>query len=232
MVQAYGADTDHGSAERPEAGESRFRGLWDTLRSDRGVWRRGIVLALCSVLLTLLMVVHAQIPNRLGNLGSLVETFLPWVALFIPVLLVLGLVRRSATAVIALLLPAVVWLNVFGGLLTDKSGGGGDLTVATHNVNAGNPDPDGTAQQVAGSGADVVALQELRAGRSPRTRSRWPTATRTTRSRAPWACGASIRWPTPGPSTSRWAGPGRCARRSGPRRARSRCTWPTCRPSA
>lgn len=119
------------------------------------------MLALCSVLLTLLMVVHAQIPNRLGNLGSLVETFLPWVALFIPVLLILGLVRRSATAVIALLLPAVVWLNVFGGLLTDKSGGGGDLTVATHNVNAGNPDPDGTAQQVAGSGADVVALQEL-----------------------------------------------------------------------
>ncbi|MBK3560201.1 endonuclease/exonuclease/phosphatase family protein [Streptomyces sp. MBT56] len=161
MVQAYGADTDNGSAEQPGARGSRFRGLWDRLRNDPGYWRRGILLALCSVLLTLLMVVHAQIPNRLGNLGSLIETFLPWVALFIPVLLVLGLVRRSATALIALLLPAVVWLNVFGGLLTDKSGGGGDLTVATHNVNAGNPDPEGTAQQVAGSGADVVALQEL-----------------------------------------------------------------------
>ncbi|MYT78637.1 vancomycin resistance protein VanJ [Streptomyces sp. MnatMP-M77] len=161
MVQAYGADTDHGGAERPEPGGSRYRSLRDRLRNDRGLWRRGIVLALCSVLLTLLMVIHAQIPNRLGNLGSLVETFLPWVAIFIPVLLLLGLLRRSATAVIALLLPIVVWLNVFGGLLTDKSGGGGDLTVATHNVNAGNPDPDGTAQQVAGSGADVVALQEL-----------------------------------------------------------------------
>ncbi|MEU3003116.1 endonuclease/exonuclease/phosphatase family protein [Streptomyces sp. NPDC007020] len=162
MVQAYGADTDNGSAEQPGARGSRFRGLWDRLRNDRGVWRRGILLALCSVLLTLLMVVHAQIPNRLGNLGSLIETFLPWIALVIPVLLVLGLLRRSATALVALLLPAVVWLNVFGGLLTDKSGGGGgDLTVATHNVNADNPDPEGTAQQVAGSGADVVALQEL-----------------------------------------------------------------------
>ncbi|WP_442819751.1 endonuclease/exonuclease/phosphatase family protein [Streptomyces sp. NBC_00841] len=128
------------------------------------MWRRGIVLAACAVLLTLVMFFHAEIPNRIGNLGSLSETFLPWFGVFVPVLLVLGLVRRSATALIALLLPAVVWLHLFGGLLTDKSGSGGDLTVATHNVNAGNPDPAGTAQQVAGSGADVIALQELPSG--------------------------------------------------------------------
>ncbi|MFE7324902.1 endonuclease/exonuclease/phosphatase family protein [Streptomyces sp. NPDC057565] len=128
------------------------------------MWRRGIVLAVCAVLLTLVMFFHAEIPNRIGNLGSLSETFLPWFGVFVPVLLVLGLVRRSATALIALLLPAVVWLNLFGGLLTDKSGSGGDLTVATHNVNAGNPDPAGTAKQVAGSGADVIALQELPSG--------------------------------------------------------------------
>ncbi|MFB6776308.1 endonuclease/exonuclease/phosphatase family protein [Streptomyces sp. NPDC056352] len=131
------------------------------------MWRRGIVLAACAVLLTLVMIFHAEIPNRIGNLGSLSETFLPWFGVFVPVLLVLGLVRRSATALIALLLPAVVWLNVFGGLLTDKSGSGGDLTVATHNVNAGNPDPAGTAQQVAGSGADIIALQELPSGQVP-----------------------------------------------------------------
>ncbi|WP_443034298.1 endonuclease/exonuclease/phosphatase family protein [Streptomyces sp. BE147] len=125
------------------------------------MWRRGIVLAACSVFITLVIVFHAQIPNSVGNLGSLTETFLPCVMLLVPVLLVLGLVRRSATALIALILPVVVWLNLFGGLLTDKSGTGGDLTVATHNVNADNPDPAGTAQQVAGSGADVVALQEL-----------------------------------------------------------------------
>ncbi|MFE5240071.1 endonuclease/exonuclease/phosphatase family protein [Streptomyces sp. NPDC056627] len=136
------------------------------LASDRGIWRRGIVLALCSVLLTLVMVLHADIPNAIGNLGSLIETFLPWFGLLVPVLLVLGLLRRSATAVIALILPVAVWLNLFGGLLfADKSGSGGDLTVATHNVNAGNPDPAGTAQQVAGSGADVVALQELPGGK-------------------------------------------------------------------
>ncbi|MFV5990915.1 endonuclease/exonuclease/phosphatase family protein [Streptomyces sp. NPDC056231] len=128
------------------------------------MWRRGIVLAACAVLLTLVMVFHAEIPNTIGNLGSLSETFLPWFGVFVPLLLILGLVRRSATALIALLLPVVVWLNLFGGLLTDKSGSGGDLTVATHNVNAGNPDPAGTARKVAGSGADIIALQELPSG--------------------------------------------------------------------
>lgn len=163
MVQAYRADTGNGGAG-PQRTRSRFRDLRDRWTRDPGIWRRGIVLACCSVLLTLVMVFHAQIPNTIGNLGSLTETFLPWIAVFVPLLLILALVRRSATALIALLLPVVVWLNLFGGLLTDKSGGGGDLTVATHNVNAGNPDPQGTAQQVAGSGADVIALQELPAG--------------------------------------------------------------------
>lgn len=164
MVQAYRADTENADAG-PQPG-SRFRAMRHRLASDRGIWRRGILLALCSVLLTVVMVLHSDIPNAVGNLGSLTETFLPWFGLLVPLLLLLGLVRRSATAVIALVLPVAVWLNLFGGLLfADKSGSGGDFTVATHNVNAGNPDPAGTAQQVAGSGADVVALQELPSGK-------------------------------------------------------------------
>ncbi|MFK0098610.1 MULTISPECIES: endonuclease/exonuclease/phosphatase family protein [unclassified Streptomyces] len=166
MVQAYRADTGNGVG--PQRSGSRFRDLRDRLARtfrDPGVWRRGIVLACWAVLLTLVMAFHSQIPNTIGNLGSLSETFLPWFGALIPLLLVLGLVRRSATAVVALVLPVVVWLNMFGGLFTDKSGTGGDLTVATHNVNADNPDPAATADQVAGSGADVVALQELPAGK-------------------------------------------------------------------
>ncbi|WP_404205507.1 endonuclease/exonuclease/phosphatase family protein [Streptomyces wuyuanensis] len=135
--------------------------MLDRWRSDPGIWRRGVVLAVVAIAAGLLMILHAQIPNRVGNMGSLTETFLPWLGLLVPVLLVSALVRRSATALIALLVPAIVWLNLFGGLLTDKSGGNGSLTVATHNVNAENPDPEGTAREVASSGADVVALEEL-----------------------------------------------------------------------
>ncbi|WJY50029.1 endonuclease/exonuclease/phosphatase family protein [Streptomyces chengbuensis] len=160
MRQAYMTETGHGSAEDPRPG-SRLRALLDRWRSDPGIWRRGIVLAVIAIVTGLLMILHAQIPNRVGNVGSLTETFLPWLGLLVPVLLALALVRRSATALIALLVPAIVWLNLFGGLLTDKSGDGGNLTVATHNVNAENTDPEGTAREVAASGADVVALEEL-----------------------------------------------------------------------
>ncbi|WP_406381055.1 endonuclease/exonuclease/phosphatase family protein [Streptomyces sp. NBC_01618] len=169
MVQAYGPDTGNDRAEPQNAGSgSRFRSLLDRRIRDKGIWRRGIVLAVCAVLLTLVMVFHAEIPNTIGNLGSLTETFLPWIGVFVPLLLILGLVRRSATALIALLLLVAVWLNLFGGLMfSDKSGSGGDLTVATHNVNADNPDPTGTARQVAGSGADIVALEELPSDQVP-----------------------------------------------------------------
>ncbi|MFI0513515.1 vancomycin resistance protein VanJ [Streptomyces canus] len=168
--QAYVTETADGGSG-PERRRDRLRRLLgrqlDGWRGDRRIWRRGLVLAALAVLVALVMLLHAQIPNAVGNLGSLTETFLPWLGVFVPVLLVLGLLRRSATALIAVVLPAAVWLNLFGGLLSDKSGTGGDLTVATHNVNADNADPSGTAREVAASGADVVALEELTASAVP-----------------------------------------------------------------
>ncbi|WP_443063387.1 endonuclease/exonuclease/phosphatase family protein [Streptomyces sp. NBC_00445] len=113
------------------------------------------------------MLLHAQIPNGTGGLGSLVETFLPWFGVFIPVLLAGALWRRSAAAVVALLLPVTVWLNLFGGLLGDKSHAGGDLTVVSHNVGADNPDPASTARDLAASDADVLALEEITAQAKP-----------------------------------------------------------------
>ncbi|MFJ5935379.1 endonuclease/exonuclease/phosphatase family protein [Streptomyces sp. NPDC093071] len=166
MTRVDTTGTGYGDANG-ESPRSRFRTALDRLRRDRGIWRRGILIALAAVALTLLMVFHADVPNRIGNLGSLTETFLPWFGLFVPLLLVLALLRRSATALIALLLPAVVWLNLFGGLVADKSAAGGDLTVATHNVNAENPDPEGAARQLAASGVDVLALEELKGDMVP-----------------------------------------------------------------
>ncbi len=130
------------------------------LLSRPGPWKRGPVLAASALLLGLLMLSHAQLTDR-GGLGSLVETFLPWFGVFVPVLLAGALWRRSASAVVALLLPVVAWLSLFGGLLFDKSQSGGDLTVVSHNVGAENPDPAGTARDLAASGADLLALEEM-----------------------------------------------------------------------
>ncbi|MGI5170527.1 endonuclease/exonuclease/phosphatase family protein [Spirillospora sp. CA-253888] len=162
MTQANTAETRQDDAERKEAG-SRRDGIRRAIRlgSRPEPWKRGLVLAALALLLGLLMLLHAHIPNRVKNLGSLVETLLPWFGLFVPVLLAGALWRRSASAVVALLLPVVVWLHLFGGMLGDRSRPGGDLTVASHNVGADNPDPVGTARALAASGADVLALQEM-----------------------------------------------------------------------
>ncbi|MER6133842.1 endonuclease/exonuclease/phosphatase family protein [Streptomyces sp. NPDC001815] len=125
------------------------------------LWKRGPVLTALALLLGLLMLLHAKIPNRIWNLGSLAETVLPWFGLFVPLLLAGALWRRSPAVVAALLLPVTVWLNLFGGLLADKSHPGSDLTVASHNVGAENRDPAGTARELAASGADVLALEEI-----------------------------------------------------------------------
>lgn len=164
MAQVDTAETGQGGAGRRDTGSGTWRAsIRRAIRigSRPGPWKRGKVLAALALLLGLFMLLHAKIPNRIGNLGSLVETFLPWFGLFIPVLLAGALWRRSASAVAALLLPVTVWLNLFGGLLSDKSHPGSDLTVVSHNLGADNPDPSGTARELAASGADVLALEEL-----------------------------------------------------------------------
>lgn len=178
MTQAHSstdATEDEGgtpAAEEPASGgrARAGRAVAGFLRWWRpaGMWRRGIVTAAVCVLLAGVLFFHSDIPNRIGNLGSLTETFLPWLGLALPVLFAVAVLRRSTTALVALLLPSLVWLNLFGGLLTDRSRSGGDLTVLTHNVNADNPDPDGTARDVVAADADVVALEELAVDQAPR----------------------------------------------------------------
>ncbi|MEV8531240.1 endonuclease/exonuclease/phosphatase family protein [Streptomyces sp. NPDC051211] len=166
MAQAYMTDTGNGGSDHEPSG-SRVRRRLAELRTDPEIWRRGIVLAALGALISLVMIFHAHLPNDVGNTGSLIETFLPWLGVAVPLLLAGAVIRKSATALLSILLTAVVWLNLFGGLVTDKSGGGGNLTVATHNVDADNMDPRGTARSVATSGADVLALTELKASAVP-----------------------------------------------------------------
>lgn len=163
MAPVDAAETEQGGAGRATGAGAWRSGIRQAIRvgSRPGPWKRGLVLAAPALLLGLLMLLHAKIPNRIGNLGSLVETFLPWFGLFVPVLLAGALWRRSASAVVALLLPVTVWLNLFGGLLGDKSHPGGDLTVVSHNVGADNPDPARTARDLTAADADVLALEEL-----------------------------------------------------------------------
>lgn len=120
------------------------------------------MIAALAVLTALLLLLHRYVPNSVGNLGSLLETFLPWLGGVVPVLAVAALVRRSAVAGIALLAPTLVWVMMFGELvLPGKGGGSHNLRVLSHNVDATNSDHVGTARNLLDADADVIALEEL-----------------------------------------------------------------------
>ncbi|MET7814188.1 endonuclease/exonuclease/phosphatase family protein [Streptomyces sp. NPDC005395] len=132
--------------------------------TDWAAWTggRGRVLAGAAVVTALLLSFHGAVPNRVGGLGSLLESFLPWLGAVVAVLFVLAVVRRSAFALVALLLPAAAWTYHFGGLFLPAPGPGtDDLVVVQHNVSDENTDPAGTARALARAEPDLVALEEL-----------------------------------------------------------------------
>lgn len=120
------------------------------------------MIAVLAVLATLLLLGHKYVPNSPGNLGSLLETFLPWIGLTIPALLILAIWRRSVPAIAATAAASLVWLAMFGHvMLPGKGRGEHNLRVLTHNINASNPDPAATARALLAHDADIIALQEL-----------------------------------------------------------------------
>ena len=134
---------------------------WGDDAKGRWSWARGRVLAALAVLTACLMAFHSAVPNAVGHVGSLLEAFLPWIGLAVPVLLVLALLRRSATALVSLLLPAVVWASLFGGSLLPQDRGTHDITVLQHNVSDENTDPVGTAEALIKAAPELIALEEL-----------------------------------------------------------------------
>ncbi|OEJ63193.1 endonuclease [Streptomyces agglomeratus] len=130
-------------------------------------WRRGRVLAGVTVLVAGLLAFPSAVPDAAGRPGSLLETFLPWLGLVVPVLLGLAVLRRSLTALVALLLPVGAWLGGFGGLLLSEGGPAYDLVVVQHNVSDENTDPAGTARALTEPDPGLVAVEELTAGALP-----------------------------------------------------------------
>ncbi|MGX8264265.1 endonuclease/exonuclease/phosphatase family protein [Streptomyces cellulosae] len=126
-------------------------------RSARG--RAPVALA---VLTAGLLAFHRAVPNTPGRAGSLLESFLPWLGLAAVLLFLYGLWRRTPVVLVAALLPVAVWTHLFAGLLLPADAAGPrDLVVVQHNVSDDNPDPADTARALAGTGADLIALEEL-----------------------------------------------------------------------
>ncbi|MGW7514511.1 endonuclease/exonuclease/phosphatase family protein [Streptomyces sp. NPDC054796] len=127
------------------------------------------MLAVLAVLVAALLLCHPAVPNGVGRLGSLLEALLPWLGLAVPVLFVLALLRRSWTALAAVLAPALAWAGLFGALLLPVDGDEGKgkdkgtlgITAVQHNVSDVNPDPVATAKALAAAGPQLIALEEV-----------------------------------------------------------------------
>ncbi len=132
-----------------------------TGRPPKTAWQRGRLLALGSVVAAVLLVAHEYVPNRWGNVGSLVQSFLPWLGLAVPLGILAALLRRSALAVLAVLLPLAAWVWVFVPQLVPADPDPGDLTVVQHNVSDTNTDVAGTAEVLLAAEPDVVTLTEV-----------------------------------------------------------------------
>lgn len=128
---------------------------------DRSPWRRGRLLALTAALLAVVIALHDLVPNRWGNLGSLVATALPWLGLAVPLLVLGAIVRRSALAALLALAPLAAWVGVFGPQLLPAGSAAYDLTVVQHNVADDNHDVEGTVDLLLAEDPDIVALEEV-----------------------------------------------------------------------
>jgi vancomycin resistance protein VanJ len=123
--------------------------------------RRGVVVAGSGLVVAGLLVFHRAVPNTAGQLGSLVETFLPWLGLAVPVLAALSWWRRSVVAALATLVTVVAWLGVFGGHLVPPRASPYDLIAVQHNVSDENADPAATVRELLKVRPGLIALEEV-----------------------------------------------------------------------
>ncbi|MFI6938745.1 endonuclease/exonuclease/phosphatase family protein [Streptomyces sp. NPDC050418] len=120
--------------------------------------RVSLLLAVLCLLTALVLAVPAAVPNAGPRLGSLVETFRPWLGLVVPLALLIALLRRSRAVAVAALVPGLVWAGLFVGLPGEDAY---DLKVVQHNVSDTHEDPAHVARRLMDSDADLLALEEV-----------------------------------------------------------------------
>jgi len=143
--------------------EIKRRKLRSDRHSHRSRMRRqtstGVVVLSC--LAVTFLVLHRFLPDA-GGIGSLLETWLPWVGVPVLVLLLAAAVVHTKTALIVAFSAALVWTALYGPTLLPRgSSAPAQLRIFSEDVN-------GDAQEATASGtmaltehAGVVALEDM-----------------------------------------------------------------------
>ncbi len=123
-------------------------------------WRSAWPVTVLTVLVMALLAFHEQVPN-VGNLGSLLETFLPWLGLAVLPLGAVAVLGRAPMAIGAVAALTTLWLFQFTTTLWPKDVSEGALRVVTHNISALNSSTRQTAAALLDADADLVAIEEI-----------------------------------------------------------------------
>jgi len=152
-----GADPDgNGGAQPPRPG-------WQRRSHRRSPMRRQTATAIVFVacLAVTFLVLHRFLPD-IGGVGSLLETWLPWLGVPLGVLLVAAAIVHTRRAVIATLAAALVWTALYGpALLPRGSSAPGQLRVFSEDVNGKVQEATESGTMALAEHADVVALEDM-----------------------------------------------------------------------
>lgn len=149
----YGAEPP---APRPPEPVEEERRPWPSARRQIGT-----AVAVLAWVIAAFLIGHRFLPDSAG-LASLLETWLPWLAVPTALLLIAAIAARSLRAVFAALVATAVWLGGYGPELFPR----GDpipsnLRVVSEDVNASSVELGGVSQLAPNQHADIVALQHL-----------------------------------------------------------------------
>lgn len=118
-------------------------------------------IAFLACLAVAFLTLHRFVPD-VDGLGSLLETWLPWVAVPVVVLLVAAAIVHTRRAVIATLAAALVWTGLYGpALLPRGSSAPAQLRVFSEDVNGKAKEATDSGSMALAQHADVVALEDM-----------------------------------------------------------------------
>ena len=154
-VGGYEPTLPYGIEQPPETAGGHAR-PWPSARQQIGT---GV--AVLGWILAAFMVFHRFLPSSAG-LVSLLETFLPWLAVPTAILLIAAAAARSLRGLLATAVASAVWLGVYGPEIFPR----GDplppnLRVVSEDVNASAAELAGIGEMASSQHADIVTLEHL-----------------------------------------------------------------------
>lgn len=164
---AQSPDASGGGSGGTPSGEGDGGGTppsgWRARRHRRSPMRHqtSTAIAVLACLAVAFLMLHRFVPDT-GGIGSLLETWLPWVAVPVVVLLVAAAIVHTRRAVIATLAAALVWTVLYGPTLLPRgSSAPAQLRVFSEDVNGKAKEATDSGSMALAQHADVVALEDM-----------------------------------------------------------------------